>query len=96
MKDETKETGMKAVEYVGLYNNIRGMVGDREVALAILHEMAKDIRCNQIRHERRQRDKGPATERQKAYLRKLGVEFGSDITCGPASKLIDEELERRE
>ena len=37
---------------------------------------------------------GPATPRQKAWLKKLSIEFGPDITYGDADKLIEAELDR--
>jgi len=94
MNQETEKIGMNEVEYFDLYNSIKGLVGDRDVAMVILQEIAKDNRAAQIRRERLQRDKGPATDRQKAYLRKLGVDFGPEITFKQASRLIDEALGR--
>jgi hypothetical protein len=62
--------------------------------MVIFQEMAKDIRGNQFRKEREQKANGSASEKQKAYLRRLGVEFSPGITREEASKLIDEAVER--
>ena len=89
MANENETTGMTATEYLELFKGIKDFGVDREVALVIFQEMAKDIRTNQIRHERQQRAGDGATEKQKAYLRRLGVEFSPSISFEQASKLID-------
>ena len=93
-QEESERIGMNTAEYFALYNQIRDTVGDQNVALAILQEVAKDIRASQIRQEKQQRANGSASERQKAHLRRLGVEFSQGITREEASRLIDEAVER--
>ena len=85
--------GLNEAEYFDLWNRIKGMVGDRDVAMVILREMASDIRVNQLKC-RKQRDRGPATDRQKAHMKKLGIEHGPNISFGQAREFIDRELER--
>src|SRR3990170_3917800 len=95
MTEQTKQNGETgAAEYLDLYNQIKSMAADRDVALVILQEIAKDLRTNQIRQEKQQRAQGPATSRQKAYLDRLGVDFDANITSAQASQLIDEARER--
>lgn len=90
-EDEDMRVGVD--EYANLFYRIDEMVHDRDVALVILQEMAKDMRANQIRQERR-RNGDAATAKQKRYLRRLGVEFKPEISFEEASRLIDEALER--
>lgn len=91
--EEGERIGMNAAEYSALFSEVRNIVGDRDVAVVILQEMAKDMRANQIRRER-QRAGDSATKKQKAYMRRLGIEFKPDVTFEEASELIDEALER--
>ena len=91
--EEGEKVGMSAAQYCTLFSQIRDSVGDRDVALVIFQEMAKDMRSNQIRQEK-QRNGDAATTRQKRYLRRLGVEFRPEISFEEASRLIDEALER--
>ena len=49
MCEDTDKVGMNEVEYFDLYNSIKGMAGERDVAMAIFQEMAKDMRANEIR-----------------------------------------------
>ena len=94
MDEEEEGPGLSQVEYFDLYSSIKGMVGDRDVALAIFKEMSRDIRAARARREKGIRDRGPATRGQMAWLEKLGVGFGPAITYGEAQKLIEAELAR--
>ena len=94
MCEDEDRVGMNQVEYFDLYNEIKGMVGDRDVAMLILQEMAKDVRGAQLKREKRMKKSGPATERQKAWLKKLQIDFGPEITYGEAEMLIEAELDR--
>jgi hypothetical protein len=93
-QEESEKTSITAAEYVELYKQARELAVDRDVALAVFQEMAKDIRIRQIKQERTQKANGAASEKQKAYLRRLGVEFGQAITREEASRLIDEAVDR--
>src|SRR3972149_6656291 len=93
-QEESEKIGMTAGEYFSLFSQIRESVGDRDVALVIFQEMTKDMIANQIRQERQDKANGAASEKQKSYLRRLGVDFRPDITSAQASKLIDEAKKR--
>jgi hypothetical protein len=85
--DETVQD--KLENYLDLYDKVRARTGDDRSALAILQEMNKDKRMAQIRAERNGNGDQPATDRQKGYLKKLGVEVPADLTKAQASALID-------
>jgi hypothetical protein len=96
--DEYTQT--KLDEYLGLLEDIREKTDDERTAMAILQEISKDRRTEQIRMERETRNNvrnggrtgDLATDRQKSFLKKLGIEFAKDITKKQASFLIDHEL----
>jgi hypothetical protein len=92
--DEYTQT--KLDEYLGLLETIRKKTGDERTAMTILQEISKDRRTEQIRMERETRNGGRigdlATDRQRSFLKKLGIEFANDITKKQASFLIDHEL----
>ena len=92
MCKDTNQAGMTFVEYVDLYGEIRAHVDDRDVAMVILHEMAKDVRAMQLKRETLILDSGPATERQKAWLKKLHVDFPPSISYGEADEIIEGRL----
>lgn len=68
-----------------------------EPASVIVQEVARDGRTERIRAERVESKEPaePATEGQKAYLRKLGVEPKPGLSKDEASRLIDEVKRRR-
>jgi len=89
----------KIEEYLKLLADIKARTGDDRTALSILQEVNKDFRMAQIRAERENgnggnKDDGPATVRQKDYLRRLGVKMPVNMTKKQASSLIDEALEK--
>jgi hypothetical protein len=94
MCKDVDQVGLSLLEYVDLYHELKGMVGERDVAMAILRELAADTRESQARRLKREQEQGPATDRQKAYLKALRVEFGPGITYGQAQELIDRQLAR--
>ena len=94
MCEDEDRVGMKYIEYFDLYNEIKGVVGDRDVAMAILPEIAKDVRTRQMEKKERIKNSGPATDRQKGWLKKLEIDFGPEMTYGEADKLIEAELDR--
>jgi len=69
---------------MGLLEQIKDRTGDERTAVTILQEIARDRRTDRIRTEREGRSNGkngdPATDRQKSFLKRLGVEFAGDIT----------------
>jgi hypothetical protein len=82
MKTEKKSID----QYVELYDAIQEKTPSDEVAIAILQEIGKDKR-SKISAE--VRGDGPATEKQKNYLKDLGVEFDDSITKKDASDMIE-------
>jgi len=86
------ETQQRVNGYVALFDAIAEKTESDAVAIAILQEMSKDRRGQQMSGERVDKNGKPATDRQKRYLRKLGLEFPENITKAEASALIDEEL----
>jgi hypothetical protein len=60
-----------------------------QVVLGILRELARDARMGEIRERRRAAGSEPATEAQREYLRKLGVQVGENVSREQASRLIE-------
>lgn len=93
-----KEMQTKLTGYVQAFEQIKQRVGDDQVAMAIVSEVAKDTRAANIRAERqanRTTDSNAdasesATVRQIAYLKTLGVRVPDKLTKQEASALIDE------
>ena len=80
--------------YVRLLNELRTKTSDDATALALLQEIAKDRRGRQANGRGSQA--GPATEKQKAYLDRLKIEFAEEISKAEASQLIDSALEEQD
>ncbi len=74
-------------EYVELYDAIQEKAPSNEVAIAILQEVGKDKRTAEIAEVS---SYGLATEKQKKFLKDLGVEFDDSITKKEASDLIEQ------
>ena len=84
MKTETKNS---INQYAELYDAIQEKVPSEEAAIAILQEIGKDKRSKFF--EETGNDES-ATEKQKNYLKDLGVEFDDSITKKEASDLIEQ------
>ena len=84
MKTETKKN---ISQYVELYDAIQEKVPSEEATIAILQEIGKDKRSKMFTEAK---DDELATEKQKAYLKDLGVEFADSITKKEASDLIEQ------
>ncbi len=82
--------------YTELFDQIRERTESDEVAIAILQEIGKDHRSSQVREEKSQKVSEPATEKQKRFMKRLGIEFPKLITKKEASVLLDEELKALE
>ncbi|MFC1634643.1 hypothetical protein ACFL5Z_07345 [Planctomycetota bacterium] len=83
MKTEKKSIG----QYVELYDAIQEKTPSDEVAIAILQEIGKDKRS---KISAGVGGDGPATEKQKSYLKDLGIEFEDSITKKDASDMIEQ------
>ena len=86
------ETRKRLDDYVTLFGVISERVNNDAVAIAILQEISKDRRSLEIHEEREVKSDGPATEKQKQYMRKLNIAVPENLTKRQASMLIDEEL----
>lgn len=75
--------------YLELLDEIKQRIGDDDIAMTLLSEIAKDLRMNEIQQERSFNGNAPATEAQLAYLRRLGAVIPEGLTRSQASKLID-------
>jgi hypothetical protein len=85
-----------AERYINLYGEIRKKTGDDRVAQAILAEVAKDRRMQEMREEREARNGELATAKQLQYLENLGVKVKPGLTKKEASALIDEAVEKED
>jgi len=93
------EINKRIEEYLTLFEGIKARTGDERSAVVILQEVNKDLRMAQIREERAsngngnsQKEDAPATQKQRDYLRRLGVNAPAELTKKEASGLIDEAL----
>ncbi len=84
MKTETKKS---VSQYVELFDAIQEKAPSEEVAIAILQEIGKDTRSKIFAEAS---DDELATEKQKNYLKDLGVEFDDSITKKEASDKIEQ------
>jgi hypothetical protein len=94
----------KLDEYLRLLEQIKQKTTDERTAVSLLQEVSKDRRSAEIREERETKKsegkKGeaknnePATEKQKQFMKKLGIEYPADVTKQYASMLIDEKREQ--
>ena len=82
----------KLDSYTELYDEIREKTESDSAAVAILQEMGKDRRSAQIREEKTTVNHEPATEKQKRFMKRLGMNIPAGVTKKEASALLDEEL----
>ena len=82
-----KEIQKSISEYIELFDAIQEKVPGNDVAIAILQEVGKDKRTAEIAEVS---SDGLATDKQKKYLKDLGVEFDDSITRKEASDLIEQ------
>jgi hypothetical protein len=82
----------KIGEYLELIEAIQEEFNDPVIAAAVLQELRKDARAEEIRHGRGFSSTGelPATEKQIGYLETLGGQVPqTGLTRSQASRLID-------
>lgn len=77
----------RITQYIELYDAIQEKAPSEEAAIAILKEIGKDKRSKIIAEAS---ENESATEKQKNYLKDLGVEFDNSITKKEASDLIEQ------
>lgn len=80
----------KIEEYIGLFFYLKERGSDEAIAISLVQEIAKDRRAIAISGKGKTSD--PATEKQKALLSELNVEFPPWITKERASELIDQAI----
>lgn len=88
------DTKKRLVNYIELFDEISEKTEDANIAVAILHEMSKDRRAEQMRSERETKKSSTVTFKQKKCMERLGIDFPDDISRKEASVLIQEELDR--
>jgi hypothetical protein len=89
----------KLEEYLKLLEQIKQKTTDERTAVSLLQEVSKDRRSAEIREERETKNNGasdnePATEKQKQFMKKLGIKFPATVTKQEASTRIDEKREQ--
>jgi len=82
----------KLESYIELFDIAKQKVGDEAVALALLQELSKDRRMDEMKQHLEAKNGEPATEKQKKFMKKLGINFPATLSKKEASMLIDEEL----
>ena len=86
MNKEMKES---ISHYVELYDAIQEKTGNDVITVTILQEIGKDTRSGKMAAAGGN-NHVPATEKQKDFLRDLGVEFLESITKKEASDMIEQ------
>ena len=82
----------KLDEYMRLLEQIKQKTQDERTAMSLLQELSRDRRSAEIREEKGAEQVIPATEKQKNFMKKLGIKFPGEVTKQEASVMIDEEL----
>lgn len=93
---DVKNTMERVNGYQQLYEQVFERVGDQEIALALMHEAAKDRRMDVIQASQRGVARvGPngneqsATSKQIGWLRVHGIVIPAGLTKAGASEMID-------
>ena len=86
----------KLTSYLELLGEIKDKTEDEGTAVVVLQEISKDRRMDQMRQEKEARNSVPATDKQKRFMKRLGINYPKAITKQEASVLIDEELGKNE
>ncbi len=87
-----KNIQTKVDGYLDIFQDIRRKTSDDKIALALLQEVSKDRRSDEIKQEKELRNNQPATEKQRKFMDSLGIKYPKSVTKQEASVLIDEEL----
>jgi hypothetical protein len=86
----------KLESYLELLSEIKEKTEDERTATVLLQEISKDQRMERIKQEREANNGSPATDKQKQFMKKLGIDFPRNVTKHEASALIDEELSKND
>ena len=82
----------KLTSYLELLDEIKDKTEDEGTAVVVLQEISKDRRMEEMRQDREAKNSVPATDKQKRFMKRLGINYPKTITKQEASVLIDEEL----
>ncbi len=77
---------------MGFLQELDGNVSDSGTAIAVLQEIAKDRRSEQINGQKS--NGSGATLKQKSLLDKLNVVYDEEISKAEASQLLDQALQK--
>jgi hypothetical protein len=83
----------KIEEYANLLAKIKSKIQDSNEAVAIMEQIGKDRRTELIQSSQNSVAVSPATEKQRNYLKSLGIEFDESISKKEASDLIQQSKE---
>jgi len=87
-------TRQKMSDYLELFDAIKTRISSEQIAVAVLQEIAKDVRRDRRAEEHDTGKSEPATEKQKQFMKKLGIKFPAGVTKQEASLMIDEKREQ--
>lgn len=90
-----EKTEIERIEsYVVLFNEIKRRTSNDEIAIAILAQIGKDSRLAKMQSRERRSEmrsgEQPATQKQRAFLERLGTKIPDGLTKAQASAMIDE------
>ena len=89
---------MEVEQYIKQFQDITAKLsgrGKQSIALAIMQEVAKDRRMQEIAEARQNNNGSPATARQIAFARALEIELPENATKKEATKLITEAITKK-
>ena len=89
MDESTKE---KVADYLEVFNEIKKKTDDSTVAIALLSEICKDRRMQEIKEQKEANNNEPATSKQKRFMDDLGIKYPKTVSKKEASMLIEEEI----
>jgi len=89
----TQEVRNEFEQILSEVKNINGVMPESavQIATAILHESGKFQRTQMLQgsNQNNRNSNQPATDKQKDYMKKLGIKFSDDITKAQASDEIE-------
>lgn len=81
--------------YCERLKDLQSRTGDLNSAIVIMREVSKDLRMDRMDAEKTAKGNLPASEKQRLFMEKLGVEFDDKISRKEASVIIDEAIEKK-
>lgn len=80
--------------YMAIFQRVHQVMQNVDATIAILQEVAKDLRMARIEAKKRTLTKH-ATPKQLALLQELKVEYAPEISTKEASQLIDHAIKKQ-